>query len=117
MHARGPICTWSIAASLVTAWLPTALLPGHYIDTAFGLQLLVHTPCLHGLLAWAGAAFGTSAVMWLLTQHTHATTSHGITITKLQHPLRHLVALITAIVSVASVAEERTVFTGGPLGH
>jgi len=60
MHARGPICTWSIAASLDTPWLPTALLPGHYIDTAFGLQLLVHTPCLHGLLAWAGAAFATT---------------------------------------------------------
>lgn len=52
MHARGPIYTWSIAASLDTPWLPTALLPGHYIDTAFSLQLLVHTHVC--MVRWPG---------------------------------------------------------------
>ena len=97
-----------IAASLDTPWLPTALLPGHYIDTAFGLQLLVHTHAC--MVCWPGQEllWLPVAVMWLLIQHTHATTSHSMTSTELQHPLWHLVALITTIVSVAS---------GGPLGH
>lgn len=107
-------CTWAYlylvcSSKPLYSLLLSCLLLFSQATTSIQLRhaTAVPHPRSHGLLARPAAAFATSAVT-LLLQHAHAAISHAITSTKLQHPVWHLVALITALVIVPSVAEERT---------
>jgi hypothetical protein len=113
-HNSHHACTWAYlylvcSSKPLYSLLLSCLLLFSQATTSIQLRhaTAVPHPRSHGLLAWPAAAFATSAVT-LLLQHAHAAISHAITSTKLQHPVWHLVALITALVIVPSVAEERT---------